>query len=637
MKRLYTIACIALMLFSFNGYSQVIYALNGNNLVSFNATTPGIITATVAITGITAGQTIEGMDFRPTTGELFIIGYNSSTGDAQLYKVNRTTGAATMVGASPVTIATGIQQMGFDFNPTVDRIRVTGNNDFNYRLNPGTGLIAAIDQNLAYAAADPNSSANPSVGALAYTNSYIGATTTTLYNFDYALNILTNQNPPNNGTLNTVGPAGVSVNASEPSIDMDIYLNPTTGLNVAYFAANTGAATSDNFYTLNLATGAATLIGTIGGGMAIKDIAVFIDRTMPALTGKLTYGLTSSSTLITFDSANPNFIRTVTSISGLATGDVLLAIDSRPATAELFALAYNTTSTMSQLYTINATTAVATAVGSPLALNLTNENIGFDFNPIVDRIRVTVSGSNADYRLNPATGAIAATDLNLVYANGDPNQGQNPTIGASAYTNNFAGATSTTLYDYDDSLNILTTQNPPNNGTLNTIGPSGITLNPADRTSGLDIYYDFLAATNKGYLNANPGSATSDNLYSVNLATGSVTLVGSIGLGIAVKDITFSIDSIPLAVEEIAGSINPLHIFPNPARSEISIELPVAFASESIYAEITDIAGRIVLTQNVGLLQNNILNLDVAALKKGMYTIQLHSAEGRINAKFIKE
>ena len=90
---------------------------------------------------------------------------------------------------------------GFDFNPTVDRIRLVTNNDQNLRLNPETGMVAATDGTI-----------NPAVAtitAVAYTNSFAGASTTTLYDIDVASDKLFIQNPPNNGTLTAVGSLGV--------------------------------------------------------------------------------------------------------------------------------------------------------------------------------------------------------------------------------------------------------------------------------------------------------------------------------------------------------------------------------------------------------------------------------------------
>ncbi|MBP6825262.1 MAG: DUF4394 domain-containing protein [Saprospiraceae bacterium] len=520
--------------------AQKIYAVSGNNLVAFDAAAPAVMLGSKPVTGISAGQNISGLDFRPNTGELYALGYNQMTGEARLYTLHLNTGAATAVGAAPVFLKAGLNKVGMDFNPTVDRIRVTGSDNSNYRLHPVTGAIAATDLNLAFAATDVNAAADPSVGAVAYTNSYIGATSTTLYNYDDSLNVFTTQIPPNNGTLNTVGASGVQVNLSDPSADIDIYFDATAGANRAFFAANTGTDVADNLYSVNLMSGAATLIGSTG--LALSDIAVLIDRSIPAnLTGQLVYALSGNGNLLSFDSGLPGVIRNIAPVSGIATGQTPAGMDVRPATGELYALGYNATTGEARLYVINPASGVATAIGSaPVTLKTGMGKIGMDFNPTVDRIRV-VGSDNSNYRLHPVTGAVAATDMNLAFAAADVNAGKNPSVGAAAYTNSFNGATATTLYNYDDSLNVFTTQVPPNNGTLNTVGASGITVNLSDPSSDLDIFYNPFTVSNKAYFSANTGSSAGDLLYSVDLGSGLASAIGRIGNGIAVNDIAVAV------------------------------------------------------------------------------------------------
>ena len=540
------IALSLVMLFSFseNLNSQTVYALSNNNLISFKATSPGTLLGNVAVSGIAAGQSINGLDFRPNTGQLYALGYNQTSGEARLYTIDLNTGVATAVGASAITLRPNMGKVGFDFNPTVDRIRVTGSDNSNFRLHPVTGAIAATDMNLAFAAADVNASVNPSIGAVAYTNSFIGATSTTLFNYDDSLNVITTQIPPNNGTLNTIGSSGITVNLGDASTDLDIFYDPASGTNRALLAANTGTQTADNLYSVNLTTGAAALIGPIGINAAVSDIAVFIERIVPAtLTGQLIYALTSNGNLISFDAAAPGIIRKLVSTSGIAMGQALVGMDFRPATGELYGLGYNATTGEARLYTIDVNTGVATPVGTAtFMLNANMGKISFDFNPTVDRIRVTGS-DNSNFRLHPVTGVIAATDMNLNFAAGDVNAGRNPSIGAGAYTNSFPGSTITTLFNYDDSLNVLTTQMPPNNGTLNTIGNSSLAVNLADPTSDLDILFSQYGNPNTAYFVANLGTSTFDNLYTIDLVTGSSTLIGRIGNGIAVIDIAVTLQS----------------------------------------------------------------------------------------------
>ena len=339
--------------------AQKIFALSGNNLVSFDAASPASATMIGSVAGIAAGQTLSGIDFRPQTGELYGVGYNAATGEARLYTINQTTAAATAIGAAAITVATNMGAISFDFNPTVDRIRFMGSNKSNYRLHPVTGAIAATDGNLAFAAADANAASSPEIGTGAYMNSYIAATATTLINYDTKLNVFTTQNPPNNGTQNTIGASGITVNPSDPSVGLDIYFDPMLSKNQLYFVANTGTSLNDDLFSVDNTTGVATMIGSTG--LALRDIAVQITRTVPALAGDLVYALTSNNWLVSFDAANPGTIRTAVVVTGIAMGQVLVGLDFRPATGELFGLGYNAATGESRLYTIKTNTAAATA------------------------------------------------------------------------------------------------------------------------------------------------------------------------------------------------------------------------------------------------------------------------------------
>ena len=241
--------------------AEPIFAVNVNNvLISFDSATPGTVTTIGAITGLASGENVLGLDFRPATGQLYVLGSGSN-----LYTLNTTTGAATQIGSSGAFTLAGTD-FGVDFNPVPDRLRVTSNQDQNLRLNPLNGSLAGTDTPLAYAAADVNAGANPNVVGSAYINNVAGATSTTLYDIDSSLDILAIQNPPNNGTLNTVGALGFN---TSDLVGFDI-----SGVSAIAFASLTGpTAGVSQLFTINLTTGAATLVGTIGGGAAIRDIS----------------------------------------------------------------------------------------------------------------------------------------------------------------------------------------------------------------------------------------------------------------------------------------------------------------------------------------------------------------------------
>jgi hypothetical protein len=241
--------------------AAAVYGLTSTNtLVSFDSATPGIVTGNVSVSGLSTGEVFRGIDFRPADGALYGLSSNS-----RLYTINTATGVATAIGA-PGQFSLNGNSFGFDFNPTVDRIRVTSNLDQNLRLNPTNGALAATDGTLAYAAGDVNAGANPNIVGSAYTNSFNGATTTTLYNIDSLLDVLVTQNPPNNGTLNTVGSLGFNTG---DNVGFDILSLGNTA-----FASLTGPGGTSSFFSVNLGTGAATSIGAIGNGLTLIDIAV---------------------------------------------------------------------------------------------------------------------------------------------------------------------------------------------------------------------------------------------------------------------------------------------------------------------------------------------------------------------------
>ena len=249
---------------------QMIYAVSGGQLVSFLSDSPSLLRFSVAFGAPNAGETVVGIDFRPATGQLFALGYDASATSARLYTVSLTTGALTAVGAGPITginLGTTTDRIGFDFNPTVDRIRVVSTNRGNFRLNPVTGGLAFTDGQL---------TAGPVISAAAYTNNQSIANSTVLYDYDATNANLYVQNPPNSGGLVLTGGSGLTPPTAPRGADFDIFNVASTSTNTAFLSVNAGASPNDRLYTVDLATGAATLKETIGSGGDVLGLAVFI-------------------------------------------------------------------------------------------------------------------------------------------------------------------------------------------------------------------------------------------------------------------------------------------------------------------------------------------------------------------------
>jgi hypothetical protein len=243
------------------------------------------------------------------------------------------------------------------------------------------------------------------------------------------------------------------------------------------------------------------------------------------------YGVDDSSgqTLISFDSSSPGALQSGVAISGLQSNETVKGIDFRPATNQLYALG-----STNRLYTLNVLTGVASQVGvGPFAPPLSGSNFGFDFNPVMDRIRV-VSNTRKNYVLNPndAT-AVAATDL--AFGPGDPNFGVSPNVEFSAYTNSVNPAPAATqLYGIDTGLDILVAQ-ANSAGTLGTVGPLGVNV-------GAVGGFDISGANNVAYAAMLPANSSSSNLYAINLLTGLATNLGMIDGGVVLSSMTIAPD-----------------------------------------------------------------------------------------------
>ena len=449
-------------------------ALNDNNqLLRFNVRTLSAPSATVSVTGLQSGEQLLAIDFRPATGQLYGIGSTS-----RLYVINPTTGTARAIGAGPFSPALNGNTVALDFNPTVDRLRLVTNMGQNLRLNPETGTVVATDGAI-------NGAMGAMIGGAAYTNNKAGVTTTILYDIDPVTDRLYKQDPPNNGTLALVGSLGLDITAVG-GFDIGSDGNAIVAVTVSG---------KSELNQIDIATGRLQKLGDLPGnivGLAIP-------------TEPVAYAVDGSNTLLIFNPMNPAPISKA--LTGLQAGEVILGIDFRPLNGQLYALGSS-----NRLYTINTANGAAAMVGMGFATTLSGMNYGFDFNPTVDRIRV-VGDNGQNLRLHPDTGALVATDgaLNPL----------TPFVTAGAYTNNFAGTTTTVLYDIDTRAGQsagLFRQDPPNAGTLVSVGSLGIEVESAN---GFDIG----GASGTAYALLRSGGLT--RVHTIDLATGAAT-AGSI-------------------------------------------------------------------------------------------------------------
>jgi uncharacterized protein DUF4394 len=245
---------------------EYIVALAANNqLLQFSAAAPGSIVTSTFVTGLKPGDSLAGIDYRPATGQLYALGVNGAQG--RVYTINPLTGAATAIGPGftmPQSQGAGAgKDYGFDFNPSVDKIRVVADSRDNFRLNPDTGAVAGADFILSPGAA---------VNSVAYDRSVAGSKVTTLYAIDPAAdNLVTiggiDSSPsPNGGVVRPVGNLGVDA-TGDTGFDISI------GAEGVAFAALT-VNNQPGLYSIYLPSGKATLVRTLNVKTPIIDIAI---------------------------------------------------------------------------------------------------------------------------------------------------------------------------------------------------------------------------------------------------------------------------------------------------------------------------------------------------------------------------
>jgi hypothetical protein len=253
-----------LLLSASTARAALVYALTDeNDLLAFDSATPEDLIDAGAILGL-EGQDLIGIDIRPATGQLYGVGNLGG-----IYTINPATKFATFVANVSAPLVGS--RFGVDFNPVVDRLRIVSDLEQNLRVNVATG-VAVVDSLLQYGPGQPGATGdNPNVVGSAYTNSFGTPASTTLYGIDVRTSEdrLVTHFPPNAGTLTVVGPLGINASSLQ---GFDILSDGVNNTGFAAMQMTTGGVSQ--LYSINLASGVATLVGDIGGGDLIDGLAI---------------------------------------------------------------------------------------------------------------------------------------------------------------------------------------------------------------------------------------------------------------------------------------------------------------------------------------------------------------------------
>ena len=247
---------------------KTVYAVtDAAELIRFNAGRPQHIEQRLPLQGLQPGDRLVGIDYRVARGVLYAL---SASG--RLYTVDTSTARLSAVGSGAPVALQG-QRFGVDFNPVADRLRVASDSGQNLRLHPDTGALAATDP--AVQLPVPRAGAAPVVVAgAAYTYNKRDDKLTTNYAIDIANGWLLTQGSregvqpvvsPNTGVLAVVGELGTGA-LEDAAFDI------ADSNNAALAALRSGGRT--RLFAVDLDTGRARLLGTVGDGRALWGLAI---------------------------------------------------------------------------------------------------------------------------------------------------------------------------------------------------------------------------------------------------------------------------------------------------------------------------------------------------------------------------
>ena len=258
-----------------------LYAVSeSHQLIAVSAADPQRITRSVTLYGLAPNERILGIDYRVAYGVMFALG---SSG--RVFTVDVDSGALKPVGEAPFALALEGTRFGFDFNPAADRIRIVSESGQNLRAHPESGALVDFkpdaeglqpDGALAFGSDDANAGRTPRVIAAAYTYNNDNEKLTTNFAIDGDLGALVRQGSvegaepvvsPNTGQLTTVGALGVAAIT-------DAHFDISDVTNTALAALTTRDVPTPTLYRIDLATGQANAIGTIGNGEPLRGIAI---------------------------------------------------------------------------------------------------------------------------------------------------------------------------------------------------------------------------------------------------------------------------------------------------------------------------------------------------------------------------
>ncbi|MBA4286878.1 MAG: hypothetical protein C0434_15245 [Xanthomonadaceae bacterium] len=502
----------------------------GSELVRFSPDTPAMVSGIGAISGLGAGETILGIDFRPSDGGLYAV-----TSSSRVLIVDPATAIASPI--QPITgdgTALTALRYGIDFNPVANALRIIGDDGLNLRV-PTAALVSPAPAEPVNAIVDGRMGYLRGVTAAAYTNPESGSGTT-LFVIEADTDTVYTQDA-NAGRLTRVGSLGVDATAVS---GYDIY---QAGLSNEHYALLT-TADGTAIHTINPLTGAATALSPPLPAADYRGLVVVNDDRLQE-PGTRAFGLLSRTPsgdvivgvrldlLTGAVTGGP----TTLPIDGLADGEHLVGISERTTAMAGVNGGYGVSDqnrvVALPLENVESGLVSATITAQPigtLSTPLAGTRFGVDFNPRADLLRI-VSDSGQNLRVNLQEGrmiADAPRAAAFAFVDGTTRTVlPAPQIVATAYR--AAPISGTFQYAIDAANSSLVRVAVPNDGALVVVGPLGVSL-PTTEAGAAEQSLDIAGAADQFVFAAlRPAGSALSTLYRIDLGSGAATAIGPIG------------------------------------------------------------------------------------------------------------
>lgn len=392
---------------------NVVAITSTDEVVTFFEHSPQSFASRVSITGLAAGEHVQGIDFRTTDNS--VVGWTST---GRIVDLDLKTGIATVRGMVDLGSAVGTLS-SFAFNPVTGELRAATSAAENVRLASSTGAFVASDTAFAYAIGDVSFGVTPSLVALAHNNVFDKTERNTLFGIDGATNALVQINASdapeagNDGELDTLGTLTIT-----PTGPVGFAIG---GFDHAFITCST-AGNPVQLYRLAF-DGQATPVGPIDPTADVIDVAV---RPQPS---PVLLGVTPANRLVEFRATFPAEFLSDKDITGMQSGERVVALSVQLGNGEIIALGDT-----SRLYTLARTGVATPMAASAFAPGLSGTRFGLASQYDIDTPSArVVSDTQQNLSIDFATAATATVESSWVYDVGDPHFGEVPHLVSCAF------------------------------------------------------------------------------------------------------------------------------------------------------------------------------------------------------------